>query len=237
MNFVDCVNRILRMNGIIRGDTDPIVNFQSQQHGATMNVAIIAVQDAINDLLGDEIIPKERGNSSITLVDSVATGVRTYTLAADFAKFWNDQAFFYDVSGNVQIFEYAGGERQLQLDIANYAIPADQHGNPTSWYWVDSPAQTVGFFPNPDSVVAGNQYTYDYQKAMMPSAYNDVLPFHQDTQAMAFTEMASVRFEMLMKGAANVDIRRVPSYVSAKAKTVNLINPKASAQRYGHTYR
>ena len=236
MQFIDVVNRILRMNGFIRGDTDPLTNFNNLQHGATMNIAIIAVQNAINDLLADHVLPLERISATITLVDSTIAGVRTYQLATDFAKFWQDQPFFYDSTNNNEIFAYPGGERQLQLDYFDYANTTSQHGYPNWWFWVDAAVATVAFYQNPDSTVAGRALTYDYQKNIMPMVYTDVLPFQQDSQAMAFTELASVRFDAMMKGNQNQDVRRLPSYVAAMAKTMNLINPRKAPRKYGNVY-
>lgn len=233
MLFIDSVNRILRMTGYIRGDTDALTNFSNLQHGATLNVCIIAIQDSINDLVGDQVIPVERvTGAQITLAQTV----RTYSLPADFAKFWQDQAFFYDVTQNNEIFEYPGGERQLQLEVFDYALPARQPGYPSWWYWVDAAVKTVGFFQVPDSTVDGRILTYDYQKSIMPTAYNDVMPFQIDTEAMAFCEMALIRFKTMMDGQVGTDVRRVPAYVASMAKVMNIINPKKVGRKYGNTY-
>lgn len=229
MQFVDVVNRILRKDGVIRGDTDPLTNFNSLQHGATMNLAIIAVQDALNDFFADQSLPVERQQGTITL----ALNTRTYSLAAQFDKFWNDVANFYDATQNTLILEYAGGEQQLQLDIQDYKT---QGGYPNWWYWVDASVATIGFYQVPDATVVGRVLTYDYFLNSMVQSYNDTMPFQQDKQVYAFTEMALMRFQAMKAGKEIADMKRQPAYVSAMTKTLNLINPKRQSRRYGCRY-
>ena len=49
MTPLKLVNRIFRLNAIIRGDNDPITSFSDVQHNASTQLAIIAVQDEIGD--------------------------------------------------------------------------------------------------------------------------------------------------------------------------------------------
>lgn len=230
MQFIDVVNRILRKDGVIRGDTDPLVNFNSLQHGATMNLAIIAVQDALNDFFADLSLPVEKRVGSITL----SSGVRSYPLNPSFDKFWNDVANFYDASQNTMIFEYPGGERQLSIDFQDYKT---ELGYPNNWYWQDGTSvPTVSFFQVPGSTLVGRVLTYDYFLNTMVQSYNDIMPFQQDKQVYAFTEMALMRFQLMRAGKETSDIKRVPAYVSAMTKTLNLINPKRNNRRYGSAY-
>lgn len=229
MVFVDVVNRILRKDGVIRGDTDALTNFNNLQHGATMNLAIIAVQDALNDLFADQALPVERTQGSITL----ALNTRTYTLAT-FDKFWREEApFFYDATQNTEIYQYPGGEQQLQIDVMDYTT---QYGYPNWWYWDDAASATIGLFQIPDATIAGRVLTYDYLKNTMVQNYNDVMPFQQDKQAYAFTEMALMRFQAMKAGKETADLKRLPAYVTALTKTLNLINPKRQSRRWGSVY-
>src|SRR5262245_61610773 len=103
MQFIDAVNRLLRKQGVIRGDTDPITSFTNLQHGTTTNSAMISIQDALNDLVMADTLPPTRiATGTITLQNTV----RTYALASTFQRFWDDVAFFFDSVANINIYEY-----------------------------------------------------------------------------------------------------------------------------------
>ena len=141
MTFIECVNRILRMNAIIRGDTDPITTFSDLAHNASMNLAIIAVQNELTRIIAKKLIPKERKNSgSVTF----STNTRTYDLASDFIRFYANP-HFYRASENRQIYEYVGGLPSLQTEVFNYET---QYGQPNWWYLepLNSTNKKVGFF-------------------------------------------------------------------------------------------
>ena len=73
MIFLDAVNRIMRITGIIRGDVDAITTFSDLQHGASINLAMIAVQDTFTDLMAFYDFPAERASGSITLLNGTRT--------------------------------------------------------------------------------------------------------------------------------------------------------------------
>jgi hypothetical protein len=233
MLFIDAVNRMLRVSGYIRGDTDALTNFAGLQHNATVQQAVIAVQNSLNDIAGGEDLAVERVTATLTL----SATVRTYALPDDFAQMWQDAPFFYDATANIEIFEYRGGERQLQIDYMDYRDSTKQAGYPNWWYLVDAATKTVGFFQIPTANEDQRVLTYDYEKDVMVSAYNDTLPFQRDAEAMAFVEMAQVYFEAIKAGQAATDVRRLPTYVSAMAKCLRLMREKKPAQRYGYAYR
>jgi hypothetical protein len=83
MTFIEAVNRIFRLNGLIRGDTDPITSFTQTQHNASMTVAKIAVQDELIDLVSSRMIDYERTSGTLTMV----AGTRVYDLPTDFRSF------------------------------------------------------------------------------------------------------------------------------------------------------
>ena len=101
MTFLECVNRILRENNHIRGDTDPIASFDETQHNAVTNLAILAVQGELTDLVSDRLIPYERTSGTITLT----TNLRYYDLASNFIRFYS-KPLFYNSTVNRQIYEY-----------------------------------------------------------------------------------------------------------------------------------
>ena len=102
--FLDAVNRILRTNGIIRGDDDEVTTFNDVQHNATLNLAKIAVQDELVEFVSDRLVPLEQTTGTM----DVSSGVRTYTLASDFVQFYG-HPLFYDATNNRQLYEYPGG--------------------------------------------------------------------------------------------------------------------------------
>ena len=54
MNFLGAVTRVMRINGILRGDTDAPTTFSDLQHGATIQLAQIAIQRSEERRVGKE---------------------------------------------------------------------------------------------------------------------------------------------------------------------------------------
>lgn len=229
MTFLDAVNRLLRIGGIIRGDTDPVVSFSDLQHGATLNLAIIAIQDELNAVMSDISFPVERAASSFTTV----TNTRTYNLAADFVRFWGDVAFVYNATQNRELYEYPGGENQLRLEIFNYRT---QYSNPQWWYVEEGATKQISLFPVPDSTSASVVWTYDYQKNISVTNSTDVLPFQADNEAQAFCRIASRRFKYMFEDMDIANISKDPEYNNAKADLLNLVKPKNPNRSYGNRY-
>src|SRR5689334_25409676 len=50
----------MRIEGILRGDTDAPTTFSDLQHGATINLAQISIQDELNELTSDTLLPYEK---------------------------------------------------------------------------------------------------------------------------------------------------------------------------------
>ncbi len=229
MNFLAAVNRVLRTNGIIKGDDDEVTTFSDTQHNATLNLAIIAIQDELNELISDKLINYELATASIT----TSSGVRTYALATDFIRFYED-AFFLDSTSNNQIFEYPGGKQILRLENLNYAT---QTGSATWWYWEEATTKKVGFYlvPNDD----GRVLTYDYQKDVSVSASTDTLPFQNEAEAQTFCTMAARRHKALVEDSPNsqIFIDKDPTYTTSKARLLNLMRATNPTKNYGVDYR
>ena len=233
MQFVSAVNRIFRQNGIIRGDSDSITDFSDTAHSSTIQIARIAVENELINLISDRLIPKERQTSgSITTV----SGTRVYSLASDFTRFYG-VPHFYDSSGNYELFEYPGGLEQLQIEVYNYKT---QNGSPNWWYWEpgDTTYKQVGFFLVPDSALT---LTYDYQGSVLVSAYTDSLPFHNTEEDYSFCSMASRRFKYMFEDTKNAsDIQQIldndMSYKSAKSALMNLLRGTPAGRQYGNAY-
>ena len=152
VNFLGAVNRVLRISGIIRGDSDPITSFSDLAHNATMNLAQIAIQSVLTDLAAYYDLPQDRKQGEITLIQ----GQRVYDLADDFLHFWNNPGFFYDSTQNMIICEFDGGEQKLSREIFDYKT---QQGYPNNFYVIDGLTSQVGFYQVPNNnIAASNAY-------------------------------------------------------------------------------
>lgn len=235
MIFLDCINRILRQNAIIRGDTDTVSTFSDTQHNASLNVGILAVQDELISLIADKLIPSERKTTgSITFT----TQTRTYALATDFTRFYG-VPHFYRSAENRQIYEYEGGLEALQVTYYNYAT---SYGNPVAFYWEPDSTKKVGFFQVPSSSENGNVWTYEYEGSVLVSLASDTLPFHNDEEAYSFTTMAGRRFKFMFEDVKNeVDIAAAldkdQTYRNARTTLLKLIKGQNPSRSYGAIYR
>ena len=229
MIFLDAVNRILRLNAIIRGDTDLIATFSDTAHNATLNLAIVAVQDELGDMISDKLIPYELASGTLAMV----SGTRTYALATDFIRFYG-HAFFLD--GTREIFEYHGGREQLQVDVPNYKTVS---GTPNWWYWEPASTKQVGFYQIPNAAAT---YSYDYEKSVMVTNSTDTLPLHNVEENNQFCIMCSRRFKVLFEDTEKMtDIVAVldsdQTYRRAKRALFQLIKGENSPTKYSPTYR
>jgi hypothetical protein len=153
-SFLDAVNRVLILNGIIRGDTDPITTFSDLQHSATVNIAQVAIQDELVEIISDVMIPYEK-----TTTGSIVTvsGTRSYSLATDFVRFVGTP-MLYCTADNFEMFEFPGGEEKLKVQVPNYkTVQAD----PYAFYFEFGITKKISFFEVPQSV---KTYAYDYER-------------------------------------------------------------------------
>jgi hypothetical protein len=235
MTLIDAINRILRKNAVIRGDTDLVSTLADTQHNASLNLAVVAIQDELVKLIAERLIPSERKTTgSITF----ATQTRTYALATDFIRFFG-VPHFYRATENREIFEYDGGLEALQVTYFNYAT---NYGNPVAFYWEPASTKQVGFFQVPSLSENGNVWTYEYEGSVMVSVASDTLPFHNDEENYSFIEMCSRRFKYAFEDVKNqVDITAVlekdRSYTTAYATLLKLIKGQNPSRSYGAVYR
>lgn len=225
-SFIDGVNRILRLNGIIRGDDDALTTFTDTTHGATSQLAQISIQNELNDLLSRSLLPYEHTSSTISLVD----GTRTYALPDDFIRFFGDPPFLYDSDNNVQIFEYPGGENRLRNQILTYKTDP---GTPYWWYLEKTTTKKISFYPVPD---ASKTLTLDYEKNVNVVNSTDTLPLHNLDEFYAFCDMAGVRFKYMYRSQDIADLSLDPVYKSARSTLFELIRGKNPPGRYGKVY-
>lgn len=225
----------MRLNAIIRGDTDLPTTFSDVQHNASINLAVVAVQDELTYLVADRMIPSERKTTGTI---SLGVQTRTYALAADFLRFYGEPHLMNSTL-NRQIYEYGGGLEQLQVDIFNYAT---QYGQPNWFYFEPGATDKIGLFQVPGAAEAGQQWTYDYEGSVLVTASTDTLPFHSTEQDNMFIAMAGRRFKYLFEDVANkADIQAVlnadMTYRASKAALLALIRGRNPARTYASNYR
>ncbi len=228
-SFLDAVNRVLRICGVIRGDTDTVSSFSDLQHGATLNLAIIAIQDTLTDLMAFYDFPQERASSSITCV----AGQRVYDLPADFVQFWESNQSLYDSVGSNMIFEYTGGEKQLSQSIWTYQV--DQ-GSPNWWYYVETAAKQLGLYQIPNASFNGRVFTFDYERDIVPINATDSMPFIRNVETNTFCQLASVRFQSLFNSnpkQPSAPVEQNPQYVNSRSTLLALVNPKKPSKFWG----
>lgn len=227
MNFLSGVTRLLRANGIIRGDTDLPTSFSDLQHGATMALAQIAIQDELNELTSDALIPYEKKTTG-----SIATvaGTRTYSLASDFIRFFGTP-LLYCSADNRELFEYSGGEDALRLNVFNYET---QQSDPANWYFEATTTKKIAFWPVPQQV---KTYTYHYEADVSVTNSTDTLPFHNEQEAQAFCRMASRRFKMLYEEMDPALLANDPEHQAAKATLYQMMKGANPAKHWVPVYR
>lgn len=238
MTFLEGVNRLLRISTVISGDDDDLDSFSESQHTASLEIAKIAIQATLSELVSMRLIPYEEVDGTITYVQDQ----RKYDLPADFIRF-KGRAFMLeldsnDESANRTVQFYRGGEEALRQEILNYRNAA---GTPHWFYTVNGTTKQVGFYPVPDSEAAGTKVRFAYEKSVTVTSAGDDLPFVDDQQAWAFIDMAQRRFEMMYsRGSTDPDLlsnlQGDPIYNSARATLIELLRFTTPAHRYGYEY-
>lgn len=222
---------MLKLNGLIRGDTDTLMSFADTNHASTSAIAQIAVQNEITELSSRGTLPyQHKTTGSITL----ATGTRSYALANDYISLWGEAPFFYDSTQNYQIFQYQGGEEQLRNDILTYRTDP---GAPNWFYFELGTSAQVSFYPVPNISVNGRAISYDYNGSVNVSASTDTIPFSTTDQQYAFCEMAARRFKFLFEGKVDIPMDSDPVYREARSRLFALLKWKQPARRYGRIYK
>lgn len=230
MTFLQAVNRILRLNAVLRGDTDEIATFSDTQHNASLNLAVVCVQDELINLISDRLIPSERSTSgTVTLV----ANQRTYSLASGFLRFYG---LPHLSNGATQIYEWPGGLADLQIRFPNWDTEA---GTPNWWYFEPTTTKKIGLFQVPNT--SGDVWSYELETSTIVSASSDNLPFHNAEENFAFALMSSRRFKFSFEDIKNqLDITAVlekdRTYLTAKATLINLIKGKNPTRSYANHY-
>lgn len=230
MQFIDAVNRILRVNGKIRGDTDALQSFSDTALNNTSQMAQIAVQDEISELSGRGLLPYQHIiNATLTMV----AGQRSYPFPTNFIQLWGEAGFFYDPVAEFQIFEFKGGENQLRNVILTYR---KDPGYPLWFYFELGTTQQVSFYPVPDAARNGLVLDYDYSSSVNVVNSTDTIPLVTSDQQYAFCMMAARRFKFIYEGKVDEPVEDDPVYREARSRLFALMKGKQPATRYGSNY-
>ena len=235
MTFLEAVNRVLRMEGVIRGDDDDLASFNESQHAATVSLAQIAVQQQLTNLVAGDYIPYEEKVSTIVSV----AGTRTYALAADFQRF--QEVFFEELDGaseasGTRVVLYPGNERQLKRDFPRYR---EDQGKPIYFYTTGGTSKQIGLFPVPEDAWT---YRYYYEADVSVSVEADALPFVSDTEANVFVELAARHFKYLKASVAAREqlfprgIEGDPAIENKRATLLALLRGLPRNRHYGKRY-
>lgn len=233
--FIDTVNRVFRINSVIGGDDDDITTFSDAQHVATLQLAKIAIQSTLTELVTDRLIPYEEADGTITLV----TDQRVYALPSDFIRFKGERPFLLKLDGsnnsdNITVIKYPGGEEQLRRSILDYR---EQSGEPHWWYEIESTTKQIGLYQVPDSSVNGVSYRFPYEKSVYVTLSVDTMPFHNEQEADAFADMAARRFQFLFTKQPIEGLERDSVYAAGKTNLINLMRQTNPTRKYGYSYR
>lgn len=230
MQFLDAVNGILRRNGIIRGDTDPLSSFSDTAHNSTSQLAQIAVQQEIAELSSRGLLPYQHTTgATLTMI----AGQRTYALPANFIQLWGDPPFFYDPIAEFQVLEFQGGENTLRNAILTYRTDP---GYPLWFYFELSTIQEVSFYPVPDAPRAGLVLNYDYSASVNVVNSTDTIPLPTSDQQLSFVDMAARRFKFIYEGKIDQPMEDDAVYREARSRLFALIKGKQPATKYGSAY-
>jgi hypothetical protein len=228
VTFLEAVNRVLRTTAIIKGDDDNILTFADIQHNATLNLAIIAIQAELDDLVADNLIPLERDSGSIT---TNAVDV-DFLLDTTFVRFWQTPIFYESVANR---FIYQTDEDALKQTDPLYRVT---RSTPFWWYFTGGPldvtgARKVSFYP---CCSAALTLTYDFEKNVSVINASDVLPFQSDQEARVFCHMAARHFLILFEEQPDKTLVQDAIYLKHKSTLISLMAGNNPARYYGTTY-
>lgn len=234
--FVEAVNDVMVLDGILAGDDDTITSFSSTQHVASIRFAKRAIQQELAALVADETIPYERTSSTLTV------STRLVSLPSDFIRFQDERPWLHETdSGGVAkgnwIIEYPGGEERLRRVDIRYQ---ENQGKPTYFYWPGGSTKQLGFYNVPDATY---YYRIYYEKDVSVTAESDTVPFVTATEVATFVEMAARRFKYLRsspevrEGLFPQGLASDPVINEARTKLLQLLRHKPARTMYGRRFR
>lgn len=236
MNFLAGVNRILRINGIIRGDDDALTSFAQTQHASTSALAQISIQDQLGSLTAEDCLPYQATDSTLTLV----SGQRLYNLDSTFVRFRDPMDLLHMLevdAGGVSEGTVipAVSEAMLRRSVPGYR---EQSDGTMSFYIADGPSKSVGFYPVPGASDNGQRLRYYFEKDIQVEIATDELPFVTATQAYAFCRLAARHFQILFQqsGKPNGNDPSVfesdPVLITMRAQLFHIMNTTPAGSYY-----
>ena len=235
--FVDAVNRILRIEGIISGDDDEIADFTSTQHVASIQVAKIAIQNEIAYFADELKLPYERTTGTVT----ATTSTRTYSLPTDFIRF-TAEPMLWEVGSDGEVdhtFVSRVDEDHVRRVDASYET---LEGTPTWFYFIGSTTYQIGLYPVPDSGNNAQIYKFWYDKSINVTTSTDSVPFITTEQFNAFCNSAARQFKFLRlrPDERNVlfpqGLERDAELETMRATVIRQTMPFKYPEKYGRRY-
>lgn len=232
--FLESVNRVLLISGVISGDDTELTSFSDTQHVETMNLAKIAIQSTLTYVIAEKLIPYEETEGEIVTV----SGTRVYSLPADFVRFSGKNPFLLKLSGtggtseNTIVMRYPGGENRLKRHILDYK---DQSGTPNYWYDVDATTKKIGLYQVPDTT--GVYYGFQYEKDISVTSEANTLPFHSTTEDYAFLDMAARYFYYLFSKQPIEQVFQDPIFKMGHQSLSQLMQTTYAVNKYGYSYQ
>lgn len=235
MTFLEAVNRVLRLEGIVMGDDDDLTSFTDSQHAATSSMAQLSIQSQLADLVSDGFIPFEDASDTIT----TAAGTRTYSMATNFLRMQENYLEQLNASAEAEgtrVGLYPGQEKQLRKDDATYR---EHSGTPIYFYPVGGSTKKIGLYPVPTEI---KDYRYYYEADVSVSVASDTLPFVSAIECQAFVRMAARHFKYLKatpqvrEGLFPRGIETDSVILQCRSTLMELMNPLPVKTKYGKRY-
>jgi len=226
MDYLGAVNRILINNFILKGDDDLVNTFNDNQHEATIRVAQNAITTELNNFVSAFHVDYEKTTGTLTTV----VGQRTYSLPTDFVRFFGDSPYLYLPDETYRVYEYQGGENRLRQQDYTYLTT---EGRESYWYWDSTITKKIALYNVPDAVYT---YSFEYERDVSVSNSTDILPFHTESEAQAFADMASRRFKFMVEELNVSTLEQDADYTFNRSTLMNLMRYREPNKRYGKRY-
>ncbi len=234
--FLDAVNDVMVLDGILAGDDDAITSFSSTQHVASIRWAKKAVTQELAAIVADELIPYEQTTDVLTV------SARLVNLPSDFIRFQDELPWLYETdSGGAEkgnwITEYPGGETKLRRVDTRYRT---NQNKPTFWYWPGGSTKQLAFYNVPNTTY---YYRLYYEKDVSVTDANDTVPFVTATEFNTFVEAAARRFKYLRSSPTAREalfpqgLAKDEVILEARTKLTQLLRYKPVRTAYGRQYR
>lgn len=165
--LLNAVNEVLKRVGVIAGDAGALTSLTDGSRQRAIDVAVQAINEANDALYTTSNMEKPTQQSSSTIV--LVTDTRAYALANDLERLIFP---LVDRTNTQFIYEYDAGYNGLLL------LDPEQDDTGLPLYAAIRPADGYLFLDRaPTSAENGRTYTYQYDKNMGLSAFDDTVPF------------------------------------------------------------